>query len=195
MKLYNITYNLDDTTNILIPKVPHSAGETEDKTIPRVCLADSLEHCLQALGSHYRDLSDGVCILIREVEVDENDIYLVNPLTLKKDNKVPDALENNEYWYLKPITCNVRKAEIIDCDTEFTIAWTCVPIEECREIVSKYSPINVNEYNNSEELYNTFIHWSSENDKWNEMDVVYDKIVENKLAQKTAIENLKVKYF
>lgn len=194
MKLYNVTYNLEDISNILIPNVPISAGDGEDNYIPRVCLADSLEHCLQAFGSTYRNLGDGVCILIREVEVDEDDVYLVKPSTLKKYEKVPDALENNEYWYLKPIACNVRKAEIIDVDTEFTIAWTCVSIEKCREIVSMYSNIDVDKYKDSEELYNVFMDWANKNKKWKEMDAVWDSIVELPWSQKTAIENLIVRY-
>lgn len=194
MKLYNITYNLKDMTTTLIPKIPHSAGDGEDKTTPRVCLTDSLENCLQAFGSAYRDLSDGACILIREVEVDKNDVYLVNPLTLKEDNKVPDALENNEYWYLKPITCDVIKAEIIDADTEFTIAWTCIPIGKCREIVSKYSDINVEDYEDSYGLYETFMDWANKNKKWNEMDYVWNELVELPWSQKTEINKLKVRY-
>ena len=194
MKLYNITYNLEDTSTTLVRKIPSSAGDRENKTIPRVCLADSLEHCLQALGSHYRDLRVGACFLVREVEVDERDINLIDPFILKKDNKVPDALENREYWYLKPIECNVKKAEIIDYDSEFTIAWTCVPIERCRAIISKYSPINVNKYYNSEHLYDVFMAWANEHEKYKEMDAVWDEIVEDPIAQKTAIKNLKVRY-
>lgn len=194
MKLYNVTYNLEDMSTMLIPKIPHSAGDGEDKIIRRVCLSDSLEHCLQAFGSAYRDLANGVCILIREVEVDEDDMYLINPSTLKEYGKVPDALENNEYWYLKPIICNVKMAEIIDADTEFTIAWTCVPIEKCKEIVSMYSNIDGSKYKDSEELYNVFMDWANENKKWNEMDEVYEKLLEIPWTQKTAIENLKVKY-
>ena len=195
MKLYNVTYNLGDTSTTLIPKVPDSAGDDEDRTTPRVCLADSLEHCLQAFGSHYRNLNKGARILIREVDVDENDAYLRKPLYLKETGKVLDALENNEYWYLKPIECIVRKAEIIDADTEFTIGWTCVPIEECRKIISMYSPVDVNEYDNSEELYYAFIRWAEVNKKWNEEDTVWDEIVDrNPWARKTEIQKVEVRY-
>lgn len=194
MKLYNITYNLEDTSTMLIPKIPYSVGDGEDRTIPRVCLADSLEHCLQALGSANRDLTKGTCILIREVDVDENSKYLKKPLTLKESNKVVDALENNEYWYLKPIKCNIRKAEIINAETEFTLAWTCIPISKCKEIISKYSDFDVKEYKESYDLYVTFTDWANKNEKWNEMDFVWEKLVEIPWVQKTAIEKLKVKY-
>ena len=87
-----------------------------------------------------------------------------------------------------------KKAEIMDYDSEFTVAWTCVPIERCRAIVSKYSPINVNEYVNSEELYIAFMDWADEYEKYKEMDAVWDEIVADPIAQKTAIEKLKVRY-
>lgn len=193
MKLYNLTYDLTDMSTELVPKIPDSAGDGEDKTTPRVCLADSLEHCLQAFGSQYRNLNSQ--FLVREVEVDKNSEYLKTPLELKNDEKVPDALENNEYWYLEPIKCNVKKAKIIDVDTEFTIAWTCIPIEKCMEIVSKYSSIDVEKYNDSVELYKVFIDWANENKKWDEMDYVWEELLEIPWSQKTEIKNLKIKYY
>ena len=194
MKLYNITYNLEDICTTLTPKIPYSAGDGEDKSIPRVCLADSLEHCLQALGSAHRNLTKGTHILIREVEVAENDKCLVNPLVLKQDNKVADALENNEYWYLKPIKCNVRKAEIVNAETEFTLAWTCIPISKCKEIISKYSNFNVKGYKESYNLYEAFMDWANENKKWNEMDFVWEELLEIPWVQKTTIEKLEIRY-
>ena len=43
MKLYNVTFNLMNDSNLLMPCVPFTAGPGEDREIKRICLADSIE--------------------------------------------------------------------------------------------------------------------------------------------------------
>ena len=49
MKLYHVTFDINESeTKIFRPRVPASAGVGEDKKIPRICLAPSIEKCIQA---------------------------------------------------------------------------------------------------------------------------------------------------
>ena len=43
MKLYNVSFNLDNIDNVIEPRIPESAAEDENKTFERVCLTDSVE--------------------------------------------------------------------------------------------------------------------------------------------------------
>ena len=98
MKLYNVTFDLNNTNNVLTPAIPESAGNGENKEIKRVCLTDSVEHCFQAIASCNREIRKGAKFIIKEVDV-EKDELLITPDFLFNEGYVPDALENNEYWY------------------------------------------------------------------------------------------------
>ena len=180
MFLYNISYNLDNACiSVLSPKIPYTAGVGEDNEIKRVCLCDCVENCLQAMASYYRKLESGTRVVIRKVYVDENDKNLIKPQELFELGLVPDALENHEFWYLNPIECQTAIATIENVETEFDIAWSCVPLKECQAIISKYTKdIHVEKFGSSFALYNAFHQWASKHEKYAELDDVWDEIVE-----------------
>lgn len=190
MKLYNVTFCLEDNRTVLDPVVPETAGDGEDNTISRVCFTDSVAHCMQALASSHRTFEKDVRFLVREVEINENDSYLVSPKTLRDSGLVPDALENNEYWYKQPIECEISLCEIKNIDCSFEIAWTCISQESCLSIVSKYVPEALfSKANSSEETYDIFTEWCNQHQKWDEMDQAWDELVELPWAQLTKVSN------
>lgn len=137
MKLYNVTFNLVDDSNLLVPYIPFTAGLKEDRETKRICLADSVEHCFQALCLQEQDFYEGREFLLREIEVDVEDENLVFPEELWGSKRVPDAMENQEYWYLQPIRCKVSKRTILDVALrECEIAWSCIHVDDLKDIAN-----------------------------------------------------------
>lgn len=137
MRLYNVTFNMMDDSNLLIPYIPFSAGPDEDRITKRICLADSIEHCFQALCLQEQDFYEGREFLLREIEVDIEDENLVFPEELWGSKRVPDAVENQEYWYLKPVKCKVSKRMILDVmQRDYEMAWSCIHVNDLKEIAN-----------------------------------------------------------
>lgn len=193
MKLYNVTFDLKNTNNILTPAIPESAGNGENKEIKRVCLTDSIEHCFQAIASCNREVRKGAKFIIKEVDVEEDEL-LITPDFLFKEGYVPDALENNEYWYLDTLKANVSIAEIEFFEYEFTLAFSCIPKEKCLETISRYTSIeNFKNYKTSKEMYESFVSWADSEKKYNLSDEIFEDLAMIPWAQKTKIYNLKYK--
>lgn len=194
MKLYNITFNLRDTKDRLIPAIPESAGATENKTIQRVCLTDSIEHCMQAIATCNRNIAVGKQFIVREVEIPANHSKLIHPKQLYRHKLVPDALENNEYWYLESIRCKVYLCTIQSFSYEHTVAWSCITAKQVREIIEKYTKcLNLSKYKKSITVYNAFCTWAEKEKQYKMEDDVWDDIVMLPWAQKTEIRNIKFK--
>ena len=204
MKFYNITFKIDDTRNILVPNIPESAGTNENKTIKRVCLADTVEHCMQAVGSGNRDMCKGSKFLVRETDIPLTSKYLLNPRFLKQMNYVPDALENNEYWSLESVKVKVYLCELQSFDSDFTVSWSCVTREQILSIISKYVKTKrFNRYKTSKGIYNAFCKFINEKTQfatekmktyyYDMYDDVWEDIVELPWAQKTELTNIKYK--
>lgn len=192
MKFYNVTFNLKDTRNVLIPSIPESAGTGENKTIKRVCLADTIEHCMQAVGR--RDIRDGARFIVREVDIPLNKKTLLHPRYLKEHGYVPDALENNEYWSLEPIKCKLYICEIIKFDFDMTIAWSCITRNQVLSIIGKYTKTKSFErYKTSQGVYNAFCKWINKREYWDIEDSVWDELVELPWAYKTELKSVQYK--
>ena len=192
MKLCNITFNINDERTILKQSIPESAAEDEDKTIYRVCLADSVAHCMQAIAVDNRNACIGSEFILREVTVDENSQFLIKPTYLYKRKLVPDALENNEYWYLRSLHCNTYLCRITRFDYEFDIAWTCIDFKDCKTIIQKYLP-NFNickDIKNSKILYQSAMSYCDKHHLYNESDLIWDDIAMLPWAQTIKIHNL-----
>lgn len=188
MKLYNITFCLEDNRMVLEPVVPETVGDGENNTIPRVCFTDSIEHCMQALASSHKTFEKDVCFLVREAEISKNDKDLVFPETLRDKGLVPDAMENNEYWYTQPVECRTFLCMIKEMECSFEMAWTCITKEDCLDIVSKYAPKTLFEKaTESEEIYNIFYDWCNHHHKWDEMDDAWEALAELPWAQITKV--------
>ena len=194
MKLYNITFNLKDTRKILESAIPDSAGTVENKTIKRVCLTDSIEHCMQAIAVGNRYIANGAKFIVREVNIPKNANALIHPNQLYKNNLVPDALENNEFWYLHSIKCKTYLCEIIHFDFEHDLAFSCIQANDARLIINKYVPeLKLGRYKNSKNMYDAFCNYVNKHCLWNEFDSVWDDLAELPWAQTTKITGLQYK--
>lgn len=193
MKLYNVSFDLNNTNELLVPTIPHTAGPEEDKTSRRVCLADSVAHCMLAISTEYRNIAVGSKFILKTVEI-EPDKFLITPKQLIKYKKVPDALENNEYWYLYPIRCkSVYLCEITDFDSEIDLAWTCIKPEQCRDIVKKHTGLDFKRCKTSKGIYKSFCKYAHERQLWSMMDDVWDELAELPWAQGRKMNKLNYK--
>jgi hypothetical protein len=108
--LYHISFDVLETVEKFEPRIPENRMQEEDKTIKRVCCADTLEGAIMALPDNPNFLmSDKLFPLIKVYELDE--------ATVKKDefftpseivDKVPDALATGEHW----ITTTIEPSNI-----------------------------------------------------------------------------------
>lgn len=91
------------------PRIPKIILSGEDKTIPRLCLSSNVDGCLSALpkmhllggNSTYKNQYTGIFFAVYYFDIPDSSPHLLKPKDIKK--KVSDAIENQEYWYLKPI--------------------------------------------------------------------------------------------
>lgn len=175
MILYNVTFDLKDTKEILEPKIPYTAGDYEDKTIKRVCLADTPAHCMLSISPEFRNIAVGSQFLLKEFEITDYD-NLLTPEYLYNMDLVADALEYREHWYLNSIQCrSVRKCKILDFYSEICLNWTCIGITDCRNIIKKYLGVNELPFKGrtSRELYSNLCKWDTEfkyiDDIWDDL--------------------------
>ena len=124
MKVYHVACslegkfkNLQDAKNyysgLLYPYIPKTAGEHEDKSIPRICVAPTVEDCLTGIklvgrlrrclaanedAMSYETLGLEVYpVIILEFDVPMNLLYKPNK------HQVPDVDITNEYWLTRPV--------------------------------------------------------------------------------------------
>lgn len=103
IKLYHISYDITEPLNKeFIPRIPGNAATGEDESIPRVCLCDSIERCLNAAEDRLGDYEneDKAIIVVWEKEFSLFDHNLLSWQHLYENNLVPDAVLTHEYWYL-----------------------------------------------------------------------------------------------
>lgn len=191
--LYNVSFNTHNLDPVLTPKIPKTVGHDENNTIPRVCLADSIEHCIQALAPQNRKLYSGAEIVIRSIDTNQLKKQLIStPLELFKQRLVPDAIENQEYWYKNKITCNIAIKKIKTFDFHHDLAWSCVPLKCIQDIVQCYTKdINTHTFETAKELYTAFIKHAEHNELWDDIDDIWDDITTLTWSQMTVIENVK----
>lgn len=93
--LYHITTDKVASSKVLtIPvNVPRRTLNTEDNTILRICVADTLNDCICAIGGH-----DDVYLW--GINDDKYSIYAIKPELVLKPSKslVPDVEHTNEKW-------------------------------------------------------------------------------------------------
>lgn len=159
----------------------------EDSITPRICFAPSIALCLQAILGvpEY-----GTLITVYKFCIEDTDPSLVPPMELFITNKVPDALENQEYWYLKPVTLEASYDVIIERVREFDIAWTTIPQQTMLNIA--HSSIERNHLDidestfkdmTSKEIYSKVATYLNTMKLWDEEDVLYDSVAELPWAQ------------
>ena len=195
MLLYNVTFDENDTRTVLEPSVPESTADGEDSTTPRVCLSTSVKKCIQALAVEHREVRVGATLAVRTVNIDKLDEdLLITPETLVSEGLVPDALENDEHWYLGSIKFDYNKYEIEDFDAEIDLAWTCISLQDCRDIVTEYLPsFSTKRFKTSKNLYQAAMRFCNEFRLDNESDAIWDALAELPWAQKRTIKSVKLK--
>lgn len=162
MELYHITDNLNEPKNkLFIPRIPESAAEDEDQETKRICFSSSIEKCI--LGHPYTsdilEINNRIRIYKCNTE-NINKYKLVDPLTLYFTNKVPDAFETQEYWYLDNIVLQSELYEITDFYYEHNLAWSCIKasdvIKEAKDIIGNNIELNNIQYSefDSQMIYN-----------------------------------------
>lgn len=119
MTLYHVSYDRIPRFEL---RVPRNRLPYEDDTTPRICLSDSIEHCINAksgqgqplyLAKHY-----GFRVSLYVYEFDTNDIpsdALIAPDELVDRYHVADAKFNHEYWLLDAdIPYKETRVEFVD---------------------------------------------------------------------------------
>lgn len=200
MTLYHVTDNLDQPdVHTFVPRIPASAACDENTTIPRICMSPSIELCLQAMpcDSRCNCLFTGGMVRVYSGEFDKKE--LVSPQELFEKNYVPDALENQEYWVTRPVILPSRVYAVQDFEQEHEIAWSRVEKSTVARIVLKLCSFEeetlimrdfIRKTGSAQELYEKAMAYYITNGMWQKTDDIWDEIVEDPRAHKTAIEKL-----
>lgn len=180
-------------STLFIPRIPEHMADFENKTIKRICLSTSIEKCLIA-ANNLSMLRDNVIILVYTVEIDDEDENLLKPNEVYNTGNVKDALENEEYWYIKPLYLDGEYYKIIEIDYEPCLGWKNISIEEfkyflrnvfnyveCDEIYKELNEVMNSiankDYSTAEEYYNEACKYLSDNNLYEYEDELYDKLV------------------
>lgn len=108
MVLYHVSKITDKKIEKFVPRIPKERLPKENSTIKRICMSSSLEGCLSAVpwGQDAVDAIDEYGTMLYRVhlfKIDKNDKNLITPQQLKENKYVPDAMTNQEYWYMQEI--------------------------------------------------------------------------------------------
>lgn len=195
MKLFHASFLKEDLNKQFTPRVPDSAGTTEDKVTERICFADSIEGCLTAMSSDFRHayLAKGALITVWAVDTDELlEGSVVTPSELTYSNKVPDALDNGEYWVTIPLNLKGKRLKIIDYSYQFSvnynalnlqsiidIAYECLPEKFREEFLQSFDRATCS----NKEICDRFYDITNRESLYNEEDEFWDSIVEMDWAQ------------
>lgn len=186
MKLFHVSLDVDGSSKrVFTPRVPDSAGKTEDKQTPRVCFSPTIRECLQAINATSQGLEVDTKFRVFEADLDYKE--LVKPEELVKRGLVPDALENREYWYLKEIELDSTIWEVKDVDRSFELAWSCIQIEDVVKLVREYGCNSIG--TTAEEIYYNAIRELDERQDWDNSDNLFYDVAELPNADITIIHS------
>lgn len=201
MYLYHVTPVVDMPERMkFIPRIPKSAGKTEDHTIPRVCMSDSIKLAIQASPDMMYERRSGMQFRVYKFRVDRRSkLRFIEPMTLFKNGLVPDAIENHEYWCLDDITMSSKIYEIEKVSIDFDLAWSVISAEQIIKITKhilgdKLKDIKISRnYKDSKDLYNMIAHQLDELHYYNECDDLWEGLAELPWATIRRIDELKIK--
>ena len=99
MTLFHLAW-VDKDEEFLYPHIPDTAAEKEDRSVERVCFAETIDGCIDAFNSNVKD-------------GDELYVHIIDPLSDQElsaaDFRIPtpeevfDCLFTREVWCLKPV--------------------------------------------------------------------------------------------
>ncbi len=136
MKFYHVSFSNENAgIKIFIPRIPESAGDGEDKNIARICLAPSVEKCIQAIEAGSQVLKTGTEFTVYEAEISLASKKPIRPDELNLKGLVPDSMENEEYWYLSSLTMWAKRYKILSFFGYCDIAWNCIDANDMLSIL------------------------------------------------------------
>lgn len=199
MKLFHVSDKSDESSKWFMPRIPVSVAESygEDTKTPRICFATSVELCVQAAGYV---LEPGNIITVYEFVINDSDKNLISPEQLFNTGKVMDALENQEYWYLKPAYLTAEHYVIKYVDISFELAWTCIKKSDVIKIakdmmLSEKIPlciIDLDAMSDGHEVYEFIMKELDARILDDESDAFYDAISELPWAQLSKVNELRL---
>lgn len=188
--LYNITFKRYDESEHLVPYIPYTAASDEDRTTKRICFADSVEHCMTVIGPCERDLYTGCHVIVRSVdETNLDQSKLVTPQKLFESGRVPDALENQEYWYLDELDVTREIFKVEDFVYEHQIAFSCIKRDDLKDVMEKHSVI-MRRNETVEQAYNRTLDLLYKTGSYEEADIFEEEVNSLSWAQGLKVSNL-----
>lgn len=196
--LYRVSFREGVTSPWLTPRIPCSAAQMEDKATERVCLADSIEHCIQAISPDARNLCIGAEIAVYRLKVsDLRPEKLVSPKDVFDIGFVPDALFNQEWWYLDKVQADLRHAVIKDFEACHVLNWTIIDEDQVRGALHAAAPdvLALLPYGGTAQdgphaMYETAMDQLWQDRRFDECDMLYDILAELPWAQTLEVSRL-----
>ncbi len=121
MILYHVSFN-EIQNGMLYPRVPENRAPHEDRTIPRICFADSIENCITAMPAGGKALKN---LYLRSKMLPISAIlhvYHINSNSISVDNLIPndqvarhvqDAKRTGEVWVINQnVVCTHQIIEV-----------------------------------------------------------------------------------
>lgn len=202
MYLYHISYCKDELNKVFVPRVPDIDPRCgENLTIPRICLANSVAHCIQAI--QFTPINDSIITLYKVDTKYLDKRYLVTPEQLTSKCLVIDALENREYWYTKPLKLTGKYFQVKGMNLEFELAWKTIKREDIIPLVKKHLIKNtlhldqqeikkILSHKTSYGVYQSFMRELNKRQLWDQEDEFYDSVAELQWAQIKKISNVQL---
>lgn len=105
LMFYHVSMDTSDIVETFTPRIPteQSRIEGEDRSVPRICVAKSIEDCLTGFPEGGYKLEQNCPLLIRVYEFEEADIpkeNIIRAPELFLNNIVPDAWITGEHWII-----------------------------------------------------------------------------------------------
>lgn len=196
--LYRVSFREGVTSPWLTPRIPCSAAQMEDKATERVCLADSIEHCIQAISPDARNLCIEAEIAVYRLKVsDLKPEKLICPKDVFDIGFVPDALFNQEWWYLDKVQADLRHAVIKDFEACHVLNWTIIDEDQVRGALHSIAPdilalfpYGAAGIDDPHDMYETAIERLEQDERFDECDALYDILAELPWAQALEVSRL-----
>jgi len=121
LSLIHISY---DPISAFELRIPENRLEEEDSSINRICLAPSIEDCINAKPGRGRAIQVALerniplILYVYQAEIPCDAEYLVRPSTVCKEFHVKDAIINQEYWVTE--IPEFHESMLLVADADFT---------------------------------------------------------------------------
>jgi len=140
MIFYHVSFDMEEKENpyLFIPRIPIFKATSEDAITPRICLSTSVENCIQAISPANRDIRVWAKFRLFHVDIDIKDPLLKDPKSIV--DKVPDAVVNNEYWYMGNLYMKYEDKIITEFRVHPEINFDLISKEDMHSVLSEILP-------------------------------------------------------